>query len=79
MNTTIKDGNDNIYPIAFVFIDGKEKSSWLWFLSKLKLAIETFVMFNVAIKLSHKSVFNAAKHVYPVSHMLYVTTTWLIT
>ena len=36
---TGRDGNDNIYPIAFGLVDKEDKASWCWFLSQLKYAL----------------------------------------
>ena len=34
-----RDGNDNIYPIAFGLVDKEDTASWSWFLTQLKCAI----------------------------------------
>jgi len=36
---TGRDGNNNIYPIAFGLVDKEDKASWTWFLNQLKAAI----------------------------------------
>jgi hypothetical protein len=36
---TGRDGNNNIYPIAFGLVDREDTASWCWFLTQLKLAI----------------------------------------
>ena len=36
---TGRDGNNNIYPIAFAVVDKEDTNSWTWFLSELKIAI----------------------------------------
>lgn len=37
--TTGRDGNNNIYPIAFGVVDKEETVSWSWFLTQLRYAI----------------------------------------
>lgn len=32
----VKDGNRNIFPIAFVVVEGETKEAWLWFLYHLR-------------------------------------------
>ena len=36
---TGRDGNNNIYPIAFGLVDKEDKASWTWFLTQLKYAL----------------------------------------
>jgi hypothetical protein len=36
---TGRDGNNNIFPIAFGVVDKEETSSWTWFLTQLKCCI----------------------------------------
>ncbi|KAM0827600.1 hypothetical protein ACQ4PT_068095 [Festuca glaucescens] len=36
---TGRDGNNNIFPIAFRLVDKEDKTSWTWFLNQLKAAI----------------------------------------
>jgi hypothetical protein len=36
---TGRDGNNNIFPIAFGLVDKEDKASWTWFLTQLKAAI----------------------------------------
>jgi hypothetical protein len=36
---TGRDGNNNIFPIAFGLVDKEDKASWCWFLSQLNTAI----------------------------------------
>jgi hypothetical protein len=36
---TGRDGNNNIYPIAFGLVDKEDTASWCWFLTQLKYAI----------------------------------------
>ena len=36
---TGRDGNNNIFPLAFGLVDKEETSSWAWFLTQLKYAI----------------------------------------
>ena len=37
--TTGRDGNNNIFPIAFGVVDKEETATWLWFLTQLKYCI----------------------------------------
>jgi hypothetical protein len=37
--TTGRDGNNNIYPLAFGLVDKEDTASWCWFLTQLKIAI----------------------------------------
>jgi hypothetical protein len=36
---TGRDGNNNIFPIAFGLVDKEDRASWTWFLTQLKAAI----------------------------------------
>jgi hypothetical protein len=36
---TGRDGNNNIFPLAFGIVDREETASWSWFLTQLKYAI----------------------------------------
>ena len=36
---TGKDGNNNIFPIAFGVVDKEDTDSWTWFLTQLRTAI----------------------------------------
>ena len=36
---TGRDGNNNIFPIAFGLVDKEDKASWCWFLTQLRYAI----------------------------------------
>src|SRR4051812_19017064 len=36
---TGRDGNNNIYPIAFGIVDKEDTDSWTWFLSELKICL----------------------------------------
>ena len=36
---TGRDGNNNIYPVAFAVVDKEDTKSWTWFLSELKITI----------------------------------------
>jgi len=36
---TGRDGNNNIFPIAFVIVDKEYTASWSWFLTQLKYAL----------------------------------------
>ena len=36
---TARDGNNNIFPIAFGVVDREDTASWCWFLTQLKLCI----------------------------------------
>jgi hypothetical protein len=36
---TGRDGNNNIFPIAFAIVDKEDTASWSWFLTQLKYAI----------------------------------------
>nr|XP_051229278.1 uncharacterized protein LOC127347092 [Lolium perenne] len=36
---TGRDGNNNIYPLAFGLVDKEDTASWCWFLTQLKIAI----------------------------------------
>ena len=38
---TGRDGNNNIFPIAFGVVDKEDTASWLWFLTQLKFCIGT--------------------------------------
>ena len=38
---TGRDGNNNIFPIAFGVVDKEDTASWLWFLTQLKYCIGT--------------------------------------
>ena len=38
---TGRDGNNNIFPIAFGVVDKEETDSWTWFLTQLRTIIET--------------------------------------
>lgn len=33
--TVGRDGNDNMYPIAYVVVEAETKDSWIWFLETL--------------------------------------------
>lgn len=39
MTTNMPDGNDDIYPFTFRFVDREEKALCCWCISKLKQAI----------------------------------------
>jgi hypothetical protein len=36
---TGRDGNNNIFPIAFGVVDKEDHASWMWFLTQLKYCI----------------------------------------
>ena len=36
---TGRDGNNNIYPIAFAVVPKEDKANWCWFLTQLKYAL----------------------------------------
>jgi hypothetical protein len=36
---TGRDGNNNIFPIAFGVVDKEETATWMWFLTQLKYCI----------------------------------------
>ena len=36
---TGRDGNNNIYPIAWVVVSKEDKPNWVWFLEQLKYAL----------------------------------------
>ena len=36
---TGRDGNNNIFPIAFGVVDKEDNASWLWFLTELRYCI----------------------------------------
>ena len=36
---TGRDGNNNIFPIAFGIVDKEDTNSWTWFLNELKIAL----------------------------------------
>ena len=36
---TARDGNNNLFPLAFGLVDKEETASWAWFLTQLKYAI----------------------------------------
>ena len=38
---TGRDGNNNIFPIAFGVVDKEETDNWTWFLTQLRTAIGT--------------------------------------
>ena len=38
---TGRNGNNNIFPIAFGIVDKEDTASWLWFLTQLKCCIGT--------------------------------------
>jgi hypothetical protein len=36
---TGRDGNNNMYPIAFAVVPKEDKANWCWFLTQLKFAL----------------------------------------
>ena len=36
---TGRDGNNNLFPLAFALVDKEETATWSWFLTQLKYAI----------------------------------------
>uniref|UniRef100_A0ACD5X716 Uncharacterized protein n=1 Tax=Avena sativa TaxID=4498 RepID=A0ACD5X716_AVESA len=67
---TGRDGNNNIYPIAFGLVDKEDKASWTWFLTQLKYALGgdsgRFVYYTI-ISDRQKGLLNAINRVFPNS------------
>ncbi|XP_039067596.1 uncharacterized protein LOC120213560 [Hibiscus syriacus] len=58
------DGNENIYPIAYVVVESENESSWTWFLLLLEIDLE--------IKTSHNITFLSDKQKGLVEAVMYV-------
>nr|XP_020146808.2 uncharacterized protein LOC109732028 isoform X2 [Aegilops tauschii subsp. strangulata] len=65
---TGRDGNNNIYPIAFGVVDKEDTDSWTWFLTQLKDALGgesgKFGYYTI-ISDRQKGLLNAVNHVFP--------------
>ncbi|XP_052171685.1 uncharacterized protein LOC127787667 [Diospyros lotus] len=61
---TCKDGEEMIYPIVFGFGDGESDKSWIWYLTKLREAIDVRDDL-VIVSNRHQSIANAMSRVFP--------------
>ena len=61
-----KDGNEQIYPLAFGFADGETVGAWTWFLSNLHSIIGSPPELML-ISDRHKSIEMAVNKVFPLS------------
>ncbi|CAM0944733.1 unnamed protein product [Alopecurus aequalis] len=66
---TGRDGNNNIFPIAFGVVDKEDTASWLWFLTQLKYCIGESGKFGNYTIMSdrQKGLLKAISHVFPNS------------
>ena len=64
---TGRDGNNNIYPIAFGVVDKEDKDSWTWFLTQLKDALDgESGKFGYYTIISDRQKVNFSSHIYIV-------------
>ncbi|XP_052185215.1 uncharacterized protein LOC127796849 [Diospyros lotus] len=63
--TTCKDGNNNVYPIAWGVKDSKNDASWEWLFTKLRSTIGHEIPNLVFVYDRHKSISNAELTVFP--------------
>ena len=66
-----KDGNNQIYPLAFGVGDSENDASWKWFMTKLREAIGQ-IDDLVFISNRHKSLLKAINTVFPMRNMGFV-------
>ncbi|KAE8701800.1 hypothetical protein F3Y22_tig00110505pilonHSYRG00203 [Hibiscus syriacus] len=60
------DGNDNIYPIAYVIVESENESSWTWFLLLLTTDLEIETSHNITFMSDkQKGLVEAMMHVLP--------------
>ncbi|KAM0849442.1 hypothetical protein ACQ4PT_053734 [Festuca glaucescens] len=74
---TGRDGNNNIFPIAFGVVDKEDTASWLWFLTRLRYCIGESGKFGMYTIISdrQKGLIKAVSQVFPHSpHSLWVKT-----
>jgi hypothetical protein len=75
---TGRDGNNNIFPIAFGVVDKEDHASWMWFLTQLKYCIGdsgkhgnyTFISDRQKVLCSHFVVFFAVLFAGKLSNIL---------
>ena len=67
LTTTGRDGNNNIFPIAFGVVDKEDIASWCWFLTQLKYCIGEAGKFgNYTIISDRQKVINSLLLLYSV-------------
>ena len=75
---TGRDGNNNIFPIAFGVVDVEDTASWCWFLTQLKYCIgETGKWGNYTIISDRQKVFICPTLKYLSTEVLYLFRSWL--
>ena len=73
---TARDGNNNIFPLAFGLVDKEETSSWSWFLTQLKYAIGGEQgKFGYYTIISDRQKVSVSSCCYTLSHCKYIETT----
>ncbi|EMS45351.1 MATE efflux family protein 3, chloroplastic [Triticum urartu] len=70
---TGRDGNNNIYPIAFGVVDKEDSESWTWFLTQLRCCIGSGSKFGTYTIISdrQKGLLKAINEVFPDSPQRY--------
>nr|XP_040251378.1 uncharacterized protein LOC120968558 [Aegilops tauschii subsp. strangulata] len=70
---TGRDGNNNIYPIAFGVVDKEDSESWTWFLTQLRFCIGSGSKFGTYTIISdrQKGLLKAINEVFPDSPQRY--------
>ncbi|KAL8493807.1 hypothetical protein ACS0TY_024829 [Phlomoides rotata] len=44
LSVTAKDGNNGLFPVAFATVSAENTNNWVWFLGKLLIRIEEYVV-----------------------------------
>ncbi|XP_073355273.1 uncharacterized protein [Aegilops tauschii subsp. strangulata] len=61
---TGRDGNNNIYPIAFGVVDKEDSESWTWFLTQLRCCIGSGSKFGTYTIISDRQKRYCLRHIY---------------
>ena len=68
-----KDGNEQIYPLAFGVGDSENDNAWTWFITELRAVIGTPPPADlVFVSDRHNSIKKAVKSVFPLQCMVFV-------